>query len=71
MSIKQNITKQLLAILTVSMFLVGSLSAQTTPSSAQSENDRASERENRDNKKTKKSQAVSKGVYAKITKAQE
>jgi tetratricopeptide (TPR) repeat protein len=71
MSIKQNIIKQLLAVLTVSIFLVGPLFAQTTPSSAQSENDRVSERDRRDNKKTKKSQAVSKSVYAKITKAQE
>ena len=71
MSINQYVIKNLIAVLTVSIFLVGSLFAQTTPSSAQSENDRASERDRRDNQKTKKSQAVSKGVYAKITKAQE
>jgi len=51
-------------------------SAQTTPSSAQSEMDRMqsgeeSERDRRDRTRTKKSQAVSKSVYEKITRAQE
>ena len=53
----------------VSPLIIENVSAQ---SSAQSEADRAREERNkRDGQRTKKSQAVSKSVYEKITKAQE
>ena len=75
MLIKQNIMSKLIAIAFASILLMGSVFSQTTPSSAQSEADRVksgeTERDRRNKTKTKKAQAVSKGVYAKITKAQE
>ena len=62
--------------LAVTVLLSTAASAQTVPSSAQSEMDRIqsgeeSERDRRDRTRTKKSQAVSKSVYEKITRAQE
>ena len=57
------------AMIMASPLIIENVSAQ---SSAQSEADRAREERNkRDGQRTKKSQAVSKSVYEKITKAQE
>lgn len=75
MLINKNTNRKLIAIAFASILLVGSVFSQTTPSSAQSEADRLksgeTERDRRNRTKTKKAQAVSKSVYAKITKAQE
>ena len=65
----KNILILSVAMIMVSPLIIENVSAQ---SSAQSEADRAREERNkRDGQRTKKSQAVSKSVYEKITKAQE
>jgi len=67
-SFKNTLILSVLMIM-VSPLIIDNVSAQ---SSAQSEADRAREERNkRDGQRTKKSQAVSKSVYEKITKAQE
>lgn len=63
MSKSMSIIKQSLTIIITAMFLISGVFAQS--------NSEETERDRRDKQQTKKSQAVSKSVYEKITKAQE
>ena len=72
MRLIRNIIKNTI-LLSLSILIVSPMSVLAQDmSSAQSEADRArEERSKRDGQRTKKSQAVSKSVYEKITRAQE
>ena len=63
MSQSMSIIKQSLTIIIASLLLVSCVFAQA--------NSEETERDRRDKQQTKKSQAVSKSVYEKITRAQE